>query len=166
MSSQPRSWAGGPTTEIVAAIFHSLERTERAAFVTPSRSVSWAECLVEGLIESGYQISTFSRNRTNFTDQYLNHPGVFFESADICDSPALARFLSNAKERFGLPYGLVNCAGVATVGVLPLLRDEQIDQAIATNLRGTITLTRLVCSGRCACVATVGRSSIFLHFKR
>jgi 3-oxoacyl-[acyl-carrier protein] reductase len=100
--------------------------------------------LVEGLIESGYQISTFSRNRTDFTDQYLNHPGVFFESADICDSPALARFLSNAKERFGLPYGLVNCAGVATVGVLPLLRDEQIDQAIATNLRGTITLTRLV----------------------
>jgi hypothetical protein len=108
MSSQPRSWAGGPTTEIVAAIFHSLERTERAAFVTPSRSVSWAECLVEGLIESGYQISTFSRNRTNFSDQYLNHPGVFFESADICDSPALACFLSNAKERFGLPHGLVN----------------------------------------------------------
>ena len=100
--------------------------------------------LVEGLIESGYQISTFSRNRTDFTDQYLNHPAVFFESADICDSPALARFLGNAKERFGLPYGLVNCAGVATVGVLPLLRDEQIDQAIATNLRGTITLTRLV----------------------
>jgi acyl-coenzyme A synthetase/AMP-(fatty) acid ligase len=53
MSSQPRSWAGGPTTEIVAAIFHSLERTERAAFVTPSRSVSWAEWIgsVEQMVE-------------------------------------------------------------------------------------------------------------------
>ncbi len=100
--------------------------------------------LVEGLIESGYQISTFSRNRTDFTDQRANDSRFLFESADVCDSPALARFLNIAKERFGPPYGLVNCAGVAIVGVLPLLRDEQIDQAIATNLRGTITLTRLV----------------------
>jgi hypothetical protein len=53
MSSQPRSWAGGPTTEIVAAIFHSIERAERAAFVTPSRSVSWAEWIgsVEQMVE-------------------------------------------------------------------------------------------------------------------
>jgi 3-oxoacyl-[acyl-carrier protein] reductase len=36
----------------------------------------------------------------------------------------------------------VNCAGVATVGVLGLLGDDKIDQAIATNLRGTLTLTR------------------------
>jgi 3-oxoacyl-[acyl-carrier protein] reductase len=100
--------------------------------------------LVLGLIESGYQISTFSRSRTDFTDQHANNPSIHFESADICDSSALARFLKNAKERFGLPYGLVNCAGVAIVGVLPLLQDGQIDQAIATNLRGTITLTRLV----------------------
>jgi 3-oxoacyl-[acyl-carrier protein] reductase len=33
---------------------------------------------------------------------------------------------------------------VATVGVLSLLRESQIEQAIATNLRGTLTLTRLV----------------------
>ncbi len=89
-------------------------------------------------------MSTFSRNRTDFIDQHAEDPRLFFELADVCDSPGLVRFLNSAKERFGPPYGLVNCAGVAIVGVLPLLRDEQIDQAIATNLRGTITLTRLV----------------------
>ena len=64
--------------------------------------------------------------------------------ADVCDSRTLSQFLDQAKEKFGLPYGLVNCAGVATVGVLALLSDSQVDQAIATNLRGTLTLTRLV----------------------
>ena len=33
---------------------------------------------------------------------------------------------------------------MAVVGVLALLRDDQIDRAIATNLRGALTLTRQV----------------------
>jgi 3-oxoacyl-[acyl-carrier protein] reductase len=100
--------------------------------------------LVEGLMEAGYQVSTFSRSRTDFIDQHSDDPRFYYEPADMCDSESLARFLKNAKERFGLPYGLVNCAGVATVSVLPLLRDEQIDRSLTTNLRGTLILTRLV----------------------
>jgi 3-oxoacyl-[acyl-carrier protein] reductase len=99
--------------------------------------------LVEALLAAGYRVSTFSRARTEFIDQRASHPALFFERADICDSQTLSRFLDQAKEKFGLPYGLVNCAGVATVGVLPLLRESQVDQAIATNLRGTLILTRL-----------------------
>ena len=101
------------------------------------------KALVEALLAAGYRVSTFSRARTEFTDQHADHPAFFFECADICDSQALSRFLDQSKEKFGLPFGLVNCAGVATVGVLPLLRESQVDQAIATNLRGTLTLTRL-----------------------
>jgi len=100
--------------------------------------------LVEGLLAAGYHVSTFSRNRTDFIEQHANDAAFFFESADVCESQSLVRFLKNAQERFGPPYGLVNCAGVATVGVLALLREDQLDQAIATNLRGTLTLTRLV----------------------
>jgi 3-oxoacyl-[acyl-carrier protein] reductase len=100
--------------------------------------------LVEGLLASGYLVSTFSRNRTEFTDQLATNAAFFFEPADVCDPQTLSRFLDGAKEKFGPPYALVNCAGVATVGVLPLLRDQQIDEAIATNLRGTLVLTRMV----------------------
>jgi 3-oxoacyl-[acyl-carrier protein] reductase len=102
------------------------------------------KALVAGLLTAGYRISTFSRARTDFIDQHASHPALYFTCADICDSEALSRFLDCAKEKFGLPYGLVNCAGVATVGVLPLLRETQIDEAIATNLRGTLRLTRMV----------------------
>jgi 3-oxoacyl-[acyl-carrier protein] reductase len=116
---------------------------KRRHVVLSGGSRGLGRALVEGLIESGYQVSTFSRNRTEFTEQHAGDPRVFFEPVDICDSQGLLRFLNSAKERFGPAYGLVNCAAVATVGVLPLLRDEQIDQAIAINLRGTITLTRL-----------------------
>jgi 3-oxoacyl-[acyl-carrier protein] reductase len=105
--------------------------------------------LVEGLLAAGYRVSAFSRNRTEFTDTRAADPAFFFEPADVADSLALGRFLKGAQERFGPPFGLVNCAGVATVGVLALLRDEQIDQAIATNLRGTLTVTRLVLRQMC-----------------
>jgi 3-oxoacyl-[acyl-carrier protein] reductase len=102
------------------------------------------KALVTGLLAAGYRVSTFSRARTDFIEQHSGNPALFFECADICDAQTLSRFLDQAKEKFGLPYGLVNCAGVATVGVLPLLRDQQIDEAIATNLRGTLVLTRMV----------------------
>jgi 3-oxoacyl-[acyl-carrier protein] reductase len=100
--------------------------------------------LVVGLLQAGYRVSTFSRSRTEFVDERAGDERFFFEPADLRDPPTLAHFLTMARERFGTPYGLVNCAGVATVGVLSLLRDDQIDQAIATNLRGTFTLTRMV----------------------
>ena len=94
------------------------------------------QALVEGLLLAGYHVSTFSRNRTEFVDRLAGDPRFHHEAADVCDGPAVARFLTAAKERFGPPHGLVNCAGVAVVGVLALLRDDQIDRAIATNLRG------------------------------
>ena len=100
--------------------------------------------LVSGLLDSGYQVSSFSRQRTEFVDQLADHPHFFHLPADIRDPDSVRGFLEASKSRFGLPYGLVNCSGVAVVGVLALLRDEQIDQALATNLRGALTLTRQV----------------------
>jgi 3-oxoacyl-[acyl-carrier protein] reductase len=99
--------------------------------------------LVLGLLEAGYHVSTFARHRTEFIDQQSDNPNLFFKPADVCDPSSLVQFLKSGQERFGALHGLVNCAGVATVGVLALLPDERIEQAIATNLRGTLSLTRL-----------------------
>jgi 3-oxoacyl-[acyl-carrier protein] reductase len=100
--------------------------------------------LVEGLLRSGFRVSTFSRHRTEFVEQLADDPRFLFEPADVVDGASVSRFLDSAKERFGLPHGLVNCAGVAAVGVLAMMRDDLIDLAIATNLKGTLTLTRQV----------------------
>jgi acyl-coenzyme A synthetase/AMP-(fatty) acid ligase len=58
MSSQPRSSGACPTTEIVATILHSLARSDRAAIVTPSHSVTWAEWIasVEQLVERYHRL--------------------------------------------------------------------------------------------------------------
>jgi 3-oxoacyl-[acyl-carrier protein] reductase len=100
--------------------------------------------LVESLLHFGYCVSTFSRNRSDFVDQSTCRPDFLYETADVCDGPSLDRFLAAATDRFGPAYGLVNCAGIAAVGVLATMRDDVLDQAIATNLRGALSLTRRV----------------------
>jgi 3-oxoacyl-[acyl-carrier protein] reductase len=102
------------------------------------------QVLVERLVESGYRVSTFSRQRTEFVERMAASDRFLFEVADVREPATLNRFLSSARERFGVPHGLVNSAGVAVVGVLALLRDDAIDQAIATNLKGPLVLSRLV----------------------
>jgi 3-oxoacyl-[acyl-carrier protein] reductase len=100
--------------------------------------------LVEGLLAAGFQVAAFSREPTEFTRQHADNPRFFFEPADLCDVPSLQRFLDGARQRFGRPYGLVNCAGVAIENILATMRDDQIDRLLTVNLRGTITLSRMV----------------------
>ncbi len=117
--------------------------SNRRHVVISGGSKGLGRALVVGLLEAGYRVSTFSRGRTEFVNQLAENPDFFYDTGDVCDARSLAGFLREAKGRFGPAYGLINCAGIATVGVLAMLRDDQIDQAIATNLRGTMTLTRL-----------------------
>ncbi len=121
----------------------STTTTEPRHVVISGGSRGLGRALVTGLLRAGYRVSTFSRSKTEFTESCAGDRRFFYGEADVCDSQSLAHFLTIAHDRFGPPYGLVNCAGAATVGVLSLLRDDQIDQAIATNLRGTLTFTRL-----------------------
>lgn len=100
--------------------------------------------LVQGLLEAGYRVASFSREPTEFIEQHAGDPRFCFEPADLCDVPSLQRFLNLARQRFGPPYGLVNCAGVAVESVFATMRDDQIDRLLAVNLRGTIGFSRMV----------------------
>jgi 3-oxoacyl-[acyl-carrier protein] reductase len=100
--------------------------------------------LVEELLRDGYRVSTFSRIRTEFVDQLTPLPEFLYEQADLRDGTSVARFVQAACGRFGPPYGLVNCAGLAVAGVLAMMPDRALDDAIATNVRGTLILTRRV----------------------
>jgi 3-oxoacyl-[acyl-carrier protein] reductase len=100
--------------------------------------------LVEGLLDAGYVVSTCGRNPTDFVASHAKNERFFFAPADVSDAQATASFVRAAEERFGRPYGLVNCAGVAIAGVLPAMREDEIDQLLAINLAGALKLTRLV----------------------
>ena len=56
--------------------------------------------------------------------------------ADVADRTSLDTFLPAAEERFGIPFGLVNCAGMAVDGVLATMPEDEIDRVLAVNLTG------------------------------
>src|SRR5437763_1851282 len=97
------------------------EQVSKRHVIISGGSRGLGRTLVEALLQSGYRVSTFSRNRTEFIDQLVAEPDFYYEQADICDGPSVTHFLEAANNRFGAPYGLVNCAGVAVVGVLATL---------------------------------------------
>src|SRR5207302_1178764 len=70
--------------------------------------------------------------------------GFYYVAVDLADPAACDRFIHNVIDRFGRIDVLVNNAGIARDGVLPLARDADIDQVIDLNLRATIHITRAV----------------------
>jgi 3-oxoacyl-[acyl-carrier protein] reductase len=102
------------------------------------------KALVEGLLAEGYRVSTFSRSATEFTDAQASNTNFYFAAADIADKEKVAEFVASAESKFGIPYGLVNCAGVAVDGVLATFPESEIERVIEVNLVGALALTRQV----------------------
>lgn len=102
------------------------------------------QALVSGLLGSGYSVSTFSRSETEFTKGLADSDRFFFSAADVSDATQTAQFVAAAVKKFGRPYGLINCAGVARDGVLATMPEAEIDQLLAINLGGTLHLSRQV----------------------
>jgi 3-oxoacyl-[acyl-carrier protein] reductase len=104
--------------------------------------------LVETFLELGDSVATCSRSRTinvaRWTDDERLVERFHYESVDLADHDACDEFVRGVIERFGRLDVLVNNAGVASDGLLPLLPDEQIDELIDLNLRATIQITRRV----------------------
>jgi 3-oxoacyl-[acyl-carrier protein] reductase len=100
--------------------------------------------LVEGLLGEKYRVSTFSRSATEFTDSQAGNPNFFFAATDVADKEKIAEFVASAESKFGISYGLVNCAGIAVDGVLATFPEGEIERVIEINLVGTLALTRQV----------------------
>jgi 3-oxoacyl-[acyl-carrier protein] reductase len=102
------------------------------------------KALVEALLLHGYRVSTFSRNATRFVNEKSTEDNFFFAPGDMADMASLRSFLQGAEARFGIPYGLINCAGIAVDGVLATVPDQDIDKVLTVNLAGALKLTKLV----------------------
>lgn len=101
------------------------------------------KALVQGLLDAGWRVSTFSRSSSRFTDSLAKRSRFFFLCADLADPASMTRFLDQARKRHGRPFGLVNCAGIARDGLLATMPDEAIEQQLQVNLQGTLRMTRL-----------------------
>ena len=99
---------------------------------------------VERLLARGDNVATFSRSGSaELSALAEKHPGrVLTATFDAADSEAVQAFVRRAADRFG---GITHCianAAVAYEGVLAMMRDDEIEEMLAVNLRGTIVLVR------------------------
>jgi NAD(P)-dependent dehydrogenase (short-subunit alcohol dehydrogenase family) len=56
---------------------------------------------------------------------------------DVADPAQVREFVRAAVDRFGTPYGLVNCAGIRGVGTILDVSIEDVRRVLAVNLEGT-----------------------------
>jgi 3-oxoacyl-[acyl-carrier protein] reductase len=120
---------------------------DRRHIVISGGSRGLGQALVQGLLDAGYAVSTFSRGATAFTRSLDGDAAFYFAEADVSDAGQTDAFVADAVAKLGRPYGLINCAGIARDGVLATMPDSQIDQLLAINLAGTLHLTRRVVRG-------------------
>jgi len=121
--------------------------------------------LVGSFLELGDTVATCSRSPSEAVEGWAaGLPDRFHhESVDLTEAEPREAFIAGVIERFGRVDVLVNNAGVARHGVLPLMREEEIEEVIGLNLKATIAVTRLVSrqmlrqrSGRIVNISSVG----------
>src|SRR6266567_4267951 len=81
--------------------------------------------LVRAFLEDGHRVATFSRQSSEQVERWQNEAATsdrfVFQSIDAQDSAAVHRFVNDVCDRWGNTAVLVNNAGAALDGLLPLL---------------------------------------------
>ena len=109
------------------------------------------QAIVEDLLKRDYLVATFSRSPTAFTDSSPvineNFERFYWRSVDGSNTTELNHFVKDITRRWGHIDLLINCAGVGTEGILPLMTETGVEETIRINLEMPIKLTRLCIKG-------------------
>ena len=120
----------------------------KAAIVTGgSRGIGLA--IVKALLRKKVSVATIDLHFTERVDEcrkIAKDTGVEFANweGDICDRPKVERFINEAIARVGSPSILVNNAGIISPGELITLKEEQWDNVMKVNVKGSFILTQVV----------------------
>jgi 3-oxoacyl-[acyl-carrier protein] reductase len=68
---------------------------------------------------------------------------IYWESVDVSNFSQLSQFLQTVKKRFGRVGYLINNAGVASEGLLTMMKKSDVTKVMQVNLEGTILLTQM-----------------------
>ena len=101
--------------------------------------------LISGFLDRCYGVATFSRTKTAFiTETLLRREQVDFHWGEVDgrDHQALRTFVKEVGELLGRVDVLVNNAGIASEGVLPTMRPQDIVDAVEVNLTTALVLTQ------------------------
>lgn len=102
--------------------------------------------LVEAYLAAGYAVATCARSDSDRVRAWQSDPDLegrfVFVPADLAERAEADAFVKRALAEFGQVDVLVNNAGVAREGVIGLFRDDDLDQVVDLNLKGTVYVTR------------------------
>lgn len=99
---------------------------------------------VERLLARGDRVATFSRSGSPALDGLAasHAERLHVERFDGADADAVRGFVERSALRFGGVDHCIANAAVAAEGVLATMRDDQIDDLLALNVKGSIVLVR------------------------
>ncbi len=102
--------------------------------------------LVQGLLDDGYTVCTFSRSRSEQIDAWESDLGerFWYQSCDTANGTAIREFVRDVHQRYQRIDGLVNNAAVARDGIFAVMSDRDIEMMLDVNLKGCMLLTREV----------------------
>ena len=92
---------------------------------------------------------------------------AYVKKWDVADYDACSTALKEIKEEIGVPFVLVNNAGITRDGLMVRMKDDQFDDVIRTNLKGAFNMLSLC--GAMMMRAKQGRiiniTSVYVHLK-
>ncbi|MFK7770013.1 MAG: 3-oxoacyl-[acyl-carrier-protein] reductase [Mariniblastus sp.] len=95
---------------------------------------------------SGARVALVARNAEKLaeTQKIITDAGGQAEvmAADVSQKEAIEQIVETVNEEWGKLHILVNNAGITRDTLMPVMTDEQWDDVIAVNLRGTFLFTR------------------------
>ncbi len=121
------------------------EPTDRVALITGG-SKGLGAGLVEAFLDAGHRVETCARSSTDLVKAWEADPALdgrfHFTAADVSDATEAEQLVKEAAKRWGRLDVLVNNAGVAREGVIGLFGNDDLDQVVDLNLKGTVYVTR------------------------
>lgn len=103
--------------------------------------------IVQSLAEAGAQVAfTYSSKEESAKNvlSSLKGEGHFYVQMDVSQEDSVNKGLEQIQTKWSEIDGLVNNAGITKDGLLLRMKADDFDQVIATNLKGTFLLTKLV----------------------
>lgn len=124
------------------------ELSGKHAIVTGgSRGIGLA--IARALAEGGARVAVLARNGERAAEVAANLPGGphLGLACDVGDAESARTAVARVEEAFGGVDILVNNAGITRDNILLRLKEEDWDQVVDTNLKGTFTMIQAVTRG-------------------
>jgi 3-oxoacyl-[acyl-carrier protein] reductase len=130
-----------------------VDRTadRRVALVTGASGVIGA-AIAKALGSAGFRVAVHYRQGKELADEVVERivtarGEALAVTADLSQEESIAPMFDHIEQQLGAVDYLINNAGINRDGLLAFMSEEQWDEVIETNLRGTYLCSRLVLPG-------------------